>query len=94
MLNFVFIHRALTGYNFFQQQAELWNVPFAAAQFVKALSLCFVGIGRELYIERPTCGDDPQVSVEDDQGFTNGVNHRLRERTGVFDLAELLAEHV
>jgi hypothetical protein len=51
------------------------------------------GIGRELYIERPARGDDPQVFVEDDQRFSNGVYHRLRERTGVFDLAELLSKH-
>ena len=25
MLNFVFIHRTVIGYNFLQQQAKLWN---------------------------------------------------------------------
>jgi hypothetical protein len=44
MLNFVFTHRALTGYNFFQQQAELWNVPLVVTQFIKALSSSVVGI--------------------------------------------------
>ena len=93
MLNFAFIHRALIGYDLFQQQAELWNVPLAVAQFIKALSFGAEGVGRELHIERPARGDDPQIFVEDDQRFTNGVYHRLRERAGVFDLAELLSKH-
>ena len=62
-------------------------------QFIKALSLRVAGIGRELHIERPARGDDPQVFVEDDQRFTNGIYQRLRERTGVFNLAELLSKY-
>lgn len=57
------------------------------------LSSGFVGIRPELHIERPARGDDPQVLVKDDQRFSNGVYHRLRERAGVFDFAEFLFKH-
>jgi len=63
------------------------------AQFIKMLSLNIIGIRPERHIERPARGDDPQVIVEDDHRFSNGVYHRLRERTGVFDFAELLFKH-
>jgi hypothetical protein len=58
MFNFIFIHRAVIGYNVFQQQAKLWNIPLAVAQLIKMLSLGIVGIGRELYIEGPARGDN------------------------------------
>ena len=43
MLNFIFIHRAVIGYDFFQQQTKLGNIPFTVAQLIKMLSLGFVG---------------------------------------------------
>jgi cytochrome P450 len=57
------------------------------------LSSGIVRVSREFYIEGPARGDDPQVFVEDNQRFSNGVHHCLGERTGVFDLAELASEH-
>lgn len=93
MLNFVLIHRTVIAYNFLQQQAKLWNIPLAVAQLIKILSLGVVGIRPELHVERPARGDDPQFFVKNDQKFSNGVYHRLRERTGVFDFAELLFKH-
>jgi len=57
------------------------------------LSLGIVGIRPELQIERSARGDDAEVFVKDDQRFSNGVYHCLRERTGVFDFTELLFKH-
>jgi hypothetical protein len=60
---------------------------------MKMFSVGIVGIGREFHIEGPARGDDPQVFVEDYQRFSNGIHHRLREGTSVFDLAELIFKH-
>src|ERR1700686_4036161 len=57
------------------------------------LALGVVGIGCELHIEGSARCDYPQVLVENDQRFTNGVDHCLRKGTSVFNLTELLFEH-
>lgn len=58
----------------------------------KDATLGIVGIGCELHREGPARSDNPQVFVENDQRFTNGVHHCLRKRTSIFDLAELPLE--
>jgi hypothetical protein len=93
MLNLILIHRTAVGYEIFQEHSEFWNVPLAIAQLIKMLSLGIIRNGHKLHIEGPARGDDPQVFVEDDQRFPDSVHHRLRERTSVFDLAELFSKH-
>ena len=93
MFNFIIIHRTVVRYDFFQQCSKLWNVPLAGTQVVKMLASGIIGIGCELDIEGSTRCDDPQVFVENDERFTNGVHHCLGKGTSVFDLAELLFEH-
>jgi hypothetical protein len=50
------------------------------------LALGIIWIGRELHIERSARCDYPQILVENDQRFANGVYHCLRKGTGVFNL--------
>src|ERR1700719_2450629 len=57
------------------------------------LALGIIGIGCELHIEGSARCDYPQVLVENDQRFTNGVHHCLRKGTSVFNFTELLFEH-
>ena len=70
----------------------LWTAPRRRPIHKKAF-LGIVGIRPELHTERPARGDDAEVFVKDDQRFSNGVYNRLRERTGVFDFAELVFKH-
>src|ERR1700722_2317952 len=93
MLNFIIIHRTVVRYNVFQQGSKPWDVPLAIAQFVKMLTVGVVGSGYELHIEGPARRDSPQLLVENDRGFANGVDHCLRKSTSVFNLTELLFEH-
>src|ERR1700733_6372432 len=56
-------------------------------------ALGIIGIGCELHIEGSARCDYPQVLIENDERFTNGVHHCLRKGTSVFNLTELLFEH-
>src|ERR1700682_1913600 len=93
MLNLIIVHRAVVGNNIFQQCPQPWDVPLATAQLVKMLPLGIVWIGCKLHIEGSARCDYPQVLVENDQRFANGVHHCLRKGTRVFNLTELLFEH-
>lgn len=92
-LNFVITQLATARYNIFEQCSKLWDVPLAVAQLVKMLALGFLGIGCEPNIEGSAGSDNPQVFVENDQRFANGIHHCLRKGTSVFNLTELLSEH-
>jgi hypothetical protein len=50
MLNFIFVHRAVIGYDFFQQQAELWNIPLAVAQICLPARTQYSSRGDELNV--------------------------------------------
>ena len=92
MLDFVALHHALLGNNFFQQHAKFWNVPLAIAQRVKKPAFGVLGADLECRLERAACGDHAQVLVEDKNGLADGVDNALRQCPGVSDGGELFPE--
>jgi len=86
MFGLIVLHHAALGYDLFQEQARLRNVPLTIAQRVKQLAFGSFGSNLECPIERAVCGDHAQVLVEHQDRFTNRIYDRLRKRARFFDL--------
>src|SRR4029077_2926255 len=89
MLDFIAVHHALLGNDFFQQHAKLWNVPLAIAQRVKKSAFGVLGADLECRIEGAARGDHAQVFVEDENGLAHGVDNALSECPRIADAGEL-----
>src|ERR1700731_3915021 len=89
MLDFIALHHALLGNDFFQKHAKFWNVPLAVAQRVKKPAVGVPGADLECRIERAARGDHAQVFVEDKNGLADGVDNALRECPRIGDGGEL-----
>src|SRR5580692_8541560 len=89
MLDFIALHHALLGNDFFQQHAKFWNVPLSIAQRVKKPAFGVLGADLECRIERAARGDHAQVLVEDKNGLADGVDNALRECPRIGDGGEL-----
>jgi hypothetical protein len=94
VLDFIALHHALLGYDFFQQHAKLWNVPLSIAQRVEKPTFGVLGTDLECRIEGATRGDHPQVFVEDENRLADRIDDALRERPGIGDGGELVPEAV
>ena len=68
MLDFIALHHALLGNDFFQQHAKLRNVPLSVAQRIKQPAIGVLGADLECRIERAARSDHAQVFVEDKTG--------------------------
>src|SRR5579864_9474437 len=89
MLDFIAVHHALLGNDFFQQHAKFWNVPLSIAQRVKKSAFGVLGADLECRIERAARGDHAQVFVEHKNGLANGVDDALSECPRIADAGEL-----
>ena len=94
MLDFIALHHALLGYDFFQQHAKLWNVPLSIAQRVKKPALGVLGADLECRIEGAARGDHAQVFVEHKNRLADSVDNALSERPRIGDGGELVPEAV
>src|SRR5580704_17895180 len=92
MLDFIALHHAMLGNNFFQQHAKLWNVPLFIAQRVKKSAFGVLGADLECRIEGATRGDHAQVFVEYKKGLADGVDNALSECPSIGDVRELFPE--
>src|SRR5580700_12097536 len=92
MLDFIAIHHALLGNNFFQQNAKLRNVPLSIAQRVKKPAFGVLGVDLESQIEGAARGDHAQVFVEYKNGLANSVDNALSECPRISDGSELFPE--
>src|ERR1043166_3773087 len=90
----IVLHHAMLGYDFFQQQSKLWDVPLAVAQFVEEPALGVLGRYLEERIKRAARGYHAQRLVEHQDGLADGVDNGLGERARVCDVGELLPETV
>src|SRR5580698_5219986 len=89
MLDFIALHHALLGNNFFQQHAKLRNVPLAIAQRIKKPAFGVLGADLECRIERAARRDHAQVLVEDKNGLADSVDNALSECPCISDGGEL-----
>src|ERR1700682_4162514 len=89
MLDFIAVHHAMLGNNFFQQHAKFWNVPLAIAQRVKKSAFGVVGADLECRIERAARGDHAQGVVEYKNRLAHGVDNTLSECPRIADGGEL-----
>src|ERR1700733_9414641 len=92
MLDFIALHHALLGNNFFQQHAKLRNVPLSIAQRVKKSAFGVLGADLECRIEGAARGDHTQVFVEDKNGLAHSVDNALSECPRIADGGELFPE--
>src|SRR5580692_10327141 len=92
MLDFIAVHHALLGNNFFQQHAKLRNVPLSVAQRVKQPAVGVLGADLECRIEGAARGDHAQVFVEYENGLADSVDNALSERPSIGDARELFPE--
>src|ERR1700678_3410182 len=90
MLDFIALHHALLGNNFFQQHAKLRNVPLPIAQRVKKFAVGVPGVDPECRIEGATRRDHAQVLVEYKNGLADGVDNALSECPCISDGSELV----
>src|ERR1043166_1064552 len=90
----IVLHHAMLGYDFFQQQSKLWNVPLTVAQFVEQPALGVPGCHLEERIKRAARGYHAQRLVENQDGLADSVDNGLGERTRVCGVDELLSETV
>jgi hypothetical protein len=88
MLDFVVLHHAALGHDFFQEQAKSGNVPLTIAQCIKRSALGVFGTNLESRVERATRGEHAQVPVEHQKWFANRIYDRLRESTGFLELLQ------
>ena len=86
IFDLIVLHHAVLGYDLFQEQAKLRNVPVTIAQFVKQPAFGISGSNPECPIERAARSDHAQVLVEHQNRFTNRIYDRLRKRARFFDL--------
>src|ERR1700722_18032711 len=89
MLDFIALHHALLGNDFFQKHAKFWNVPLAVAQRVKKPAVGVPGADLECRIERAARSDHAQVFVEDKNGLAHSVDNALSECPRISDAEEL-----
>ena len=94
MLDLIVLHHTLLGYDFFQEQPKLWNVPLSVAQLVKTPALGVLRADLEDRIERAAGGYHAQVLVEHQNRLADGIDNGLGERTRIFDVGELFSEPV
>jgi len=94
MFDLIVLHHAMLGYDFFQKQPKLWNVPLTVAQFVEEPALGVPGCDLEERIKRAARGYHAQRLVKHQDGLADGVDNGLGERARVFDVGELLPETV
>src|SRR5580698_9127144 len=92
MLDFVALHYALLGNNFFQQYAKLRNVPLSIAQRVKQPAIGVLGADLEVRIEGAAGSDHAQVFVEDKNRLADSVDNALGECPCIGDGGELFLE--
>ncbi len=85
IFDLIVLHHAVLGYDLFQEQAKLRNVPVTIAQLVKQPAFGIFGSNLECPIERAARGDHAQVLVEHQNRFTNRVYDRLCKRARFFD---------
>src|ERR1700682_5849527 len=89
MLDFIAVHHAMLGNNFFQQHAKFWNVPLAIAQRVKKPAIGVLGADLECRIEGAARGERAPGFVEDKNGLAHGVDNALSECPRIGDGGEL-----
>src|SRR5580704_19207914 len=92
VLDFIALHHALLGNNFFQQHAKLRNVPLSIAQRIKKPAFGVLGADLEYRIEGATCDDHAQVFVEDKNGLVDSVDNALSECPCIGVAGELFPE--
>src|SRR5580704_9216795 len=92
MLDFIALHHALLGNNFFQQHTKLRNVPLSIAQGIKKSAIGVLGADLECRIERAARGDHAQLFVEDKNRLADSVDDALSECPRIGDGAELFPE--
>src|SRR5580658_10291044 len=92
MLDFIALHYALLGNNFFQQDAKLRNVPLSIAQRVKKSAIGILGADLESRIEGAARSDHAQVLVEYKNGLAHSVDNALSECPRISDGGELFPE--
>jgi hypothetical protein len=82
------------GYDLFQQQSKVWNVPLAVAQFAEEPALGVPSCHLEKKIERAVRGYHAQRLVKHQDGLADGVDDGLGERARVCGVDELLSKIV
>src|SRR6202045_681461 len=92
LLDFIALHHALLGNDFFQQHAKLRNVPWSIPQRVKKPAVGGLGADLECRIERAARSDHAQVFVEDKNGLADSVDNALSECPCISDGGELFLE--
>src|ERR1700722_5458779 len=92
MLDFIALHHALLGNNFFQQHTKLRNVPLSIAQGIKKSAIGVLGADLECRIERAARGDHAQLFVEDKNRLADSVDDALSECPCIGDGGELFLE--
>src|SRR5665213_1929483 len=89
VLDFVTLHHALLGNDFFQQHAKLGNVPLPVAQRVKKSAFGILGADLEGRIEGAARGKHAEVLVEHQNGLADSVDNALSEGPRVDNGGEL-----
>src|SRR5580704_100292 len=92
MLDFIAVHHALLGNDFFQQHAKLRDVPLSIAQGVKKSAIGVLGADLECRVEGAARSDHPQVLVEDKDGLADSIDNALSECPRISDGGELFPE--
>src|SRR5580700_5267773 len=92
MLDFIALHHALLGNNFFQEHTKLRNVPLSIAQRVKKSAFGVLGTDLECRIEGAARGDHAQVFVEHKHGLADSVDNALSECPRISDSGKLFPE--
>ena len=92
MLDLIALHHAFLGQDFFQQRAELRDVPLSVAQRIKQPALGVLGADLEDRIERPVRRDHAQILVQHENRLAHGVDNALGERQRVRDDGELFSK--
>src|ERR1700730_4180800 len=94
MLDFVVFHGSLLRKDFSQQHAKLRNIPLTVSQVIQKLALGMVGFDFECQIEGLARSDNTKVLIENNERFSDGVQHSVCKFPGVRDVGKLFSKHV